>query len=58
MRRYLSGEDRPTLDPILAPCVERYLEMDEDHQVKFKGSAKSFNRLVGLPLPDPSLRQP
>ena len=48
VRRYLGGDDRPTLDPILAPCVERYLEMDEDHQVKFKGSAKSFNRLYAF----------
>ena len=48
VRHYLGGDDRPTLDPILAPCVERYLEMDEDHQVKFKGSAKSFNRLYAF----------
>ena len=48
VRRYLAGEDRSTLDPILGPCVERYLELNEDHQVKFKGSAKSFNRLYSF----------
>ena len=48
VRKYLSGEDRSTLDPILGPCVERYIELDEDHQVRFKGSAKSFNRLYAF----------
>ena len=48
VHRYLGGEDRPTLDPILGPCVDRYLEMEEDQQVSFKGSAKSFNRLYAF----------
>ena len=48
VKRYLGGEDRPTLDPIVGPCVERYRKLDEDHQVRFKGSAKSFNRLYAF----------
>ena len=48
VHRYLGGEDRPTLDPIVGPCVDRYLKLDEDHQVRFKGSAKSFNRLYAF----------
>ena len=48
VQRYLNGEDRATLDPLLDSCVERYLAMDEDHQVSFKGSAKSFTRLYAF----------
>ena len=48
VKKYLGGEDRSTLDPILDPCVERYKELDEDHQVSFKGSGKSFNRLYAF----------
>lgn len=44
--RYLNGEDRDTLDPILDKCVEVYQnELDEDQQVAFKGSAKAFVRM-------------
>ena len=48
MQRYLNGEDRATLDPLLDSCVETYLGMDEDQQVRFKGSAKSFTRLYAF----------
>ena len=37
-----AGADRDQLDPILDACVEVYQHgLDEDQQVKFKGSAKS-----------------
>ena len=45
---YLNGDDRSTLDPIADSCVEPYLELDEDGQVEFKGSAKSFVRLYAF----------
>ncbi len=45
VRRYLGGEDRDRLDPILDACVAVYRsELDEDGQVKFKGGAKAFVR--------------
>ncbi|MDE0220395.1 MAG: hypothetical protein OXJ90_14110 [Spirochaetaceae bacterium] len=44
-RRYLGGEDRDKLDPILDACVAVYRsELDEDGQVQFKGGAKAFVR--------------
>ena len=43
--RYLAGEDRENLDPILEACVEVYLQdLDEDGQVQFKRQAKGFLR--------------
>ena len=48
VRKYLNGEDRPTFEPVLGECVERYTNLTEDQQVKFKGSAKSFTRLYGF----------
>ena len=43
--RYLDGEDRDRLDPILDACVEPYArDLDEDGQAKFKGKAKTFVR--------------
>ena len=43
--RYLDGEDREQLDPILDRCVEVYInELDEDEQVAFKSKAKAFAR--------------
>lgn len=43
--QYLNGADRGSLDPLLDICVHRYMdELDEDGQIKFKGSAKSFVR--------------
>ena len=48
VQQYLGGGERSDLDPILDPCVDRYKEMDEDQQVAFKGSAKSFNRLYAF----------
>jgi len=47
--RYLQGAARDTLDPILDACVAAYREsLDEDAQVQFKGSAKSFLRSYGF----------
>ena len=46
---YLDEEkDRAAFEPILAECVERYMQLTEDEQVRFKGSAKSFTRLYGF----------
>ena len=43
--RYLAGESRETLDPMLDVCVAHYKEhLDEDRQVDFKGRAKAFVR--------------
>ena len=45
VERYLTGEGRETLDPILDACVATYKEqLDEDGQVDFKGKAKAFTR--------------
>ena len=45
VRRYLDGEDRDRLDPILDACVAVYRsDLDEDGQVAFKGGAKAFVR--------------
>lgn len=45
VERYLAGEDRDRLDPLLDVCVAEYLEMpDEDDQVGFKAAAKAFLR--------------
>ena len=47
--RYLSGDDRDRLDPILDACVAVYREqLDEDGQVDFKGKAKGFLRAYGF----------
>ena len=48
VQKYLGGEDRSTFEPILGQCAERYVELTEDEQVRFKGSAKSFARLYGF----------
>ena len=48
VQRYLNGEDRSSFEPTLAVCAERYVELTEDDQVKFKGSAKSFTRLYSF----------
>jgi len=43
--RYLAGESRDQLDPILDACVAEYVELpEEDDQVRFKGDAKAFLR--------------
>ena len=45
VRRYLAGEERDRLDPILDACVAVYRhDLDEDGQVAFKGNAKAFVR--------------
>ena len=48
VQRYLNGEDRSTFEPTLGQCVETYIKMTEDEQIRFKGSAKSFVRLYGF----------
>lgn len=43
--RYLNGESRHRLDPLLDTSVAEYVELpDEDDQVLFKGMAKAFLR--------------
>ena len=45
VERFLSGEERDRLDPILDACVAVYKrDLDEDEQVEFKGKAKGFVR--------------
>ena len=48
VQRYLNGEDRSAFEPVLGQCIERYVQLTEDEQVRFKGSAKSFTRLYGF----------
>ena len=56
--RYLAGEDREELDPILDACVEVYQQdLDEDGQVQFKRQAKGFPENLRLPLFDPPVQQ-
>ena len=45
---WLKDEGRSAYEPILGVCVDRYMKLTEDQQVKFKGSAKSFTRLYGF----------
>lgn len=44
VERFLTGASRDLLDPVLDRCVAEYLEREEDDQVEFKGSVKSFLR--------------
>ena len=48
VQKYLAGEERSTFEPILGQCAETYVELTEEEQVRFKGSAKSFTRLYGF----------
>ncbi len=49
VNRYLQGEPRDRLDPILDTCVEVYREeLDESSKVDFKGKAKAFIRTYGF----------
>jgi len=42
---YLTGAERSVLDPVLDACVADYkMNLDEDEQVAFKSSAKTFVR--------------
>ena len=46
---YLTGADRPKLDPILDACVATYKErLDLDGQIDFKAKAKAFCRTYGF----------
>ena len=47
--RYLAGEPRDQLDPLLDVCVAEYVELPEEHdQVRFKGDAKAFLRTYNV----------
>ncbi|MBX3387748.1 MAG: type I restriction endonuclease subunit R [Phycisphaeraceae bacterium] len=49
VKRFLDGEPRDRLDPILDKCVEVYKQdLKEDGQIEFKGKAKSFLRTYGF----------
>lgn len=49
VKRFLENAGREKLDPILDNCVAAYRqELDEDGQVNFKGTAKSFVRMYGF----------
>ncbi|MCY4047689.1 MAG: type I restriction endonuclease subunit R [Candidatus Dadabacteria bacterium] len=49
VKRYLVGNDRDTLDPVLDSCVEAYIStLGEDGQVDFKSKAKAFVRTYGF----------
>ncbi len=49
VERYLGGDARNRLDPILDQCVANYMDdLDEDQQVDFKGKAKGFLRTYGF----------
>ena len=45
---YLDGAERDKLDPILDMCTVIYKQLDEDDQIKFKSSAKTFVRTYGF----------
>ena len=47
-QKYLNGADRPALDPIIEGCAEKFWELSEDEKIKFKGTARSFNRLYNF----------
>ena len=45
VKRYLDGEERDQLDPILDQCAAVYVnQLDEDQQVEFKSKARGFAR--------------
>lgn len=46
--RYLAGDERDMLDPIIDACRDAYVELDEKAQVTFKGDAKTFVRTYGF----------
>jgi type I restriction enzyme R subunit len=49
VERFLNGEPRDKLDPLLDTCVAAYTDtLDEDAQVDFKGKAKAFLRTYGF----------
>jgi type I restriction enzyme R subunit len=49
VERFLAGEPRDRLDPLLDRCAANYSEdLDEDAQVDFKGKAKAFLRAYGF----------
>jgi type I restriction enzyme R subunit len=42
---FFESASRRLIDPLLDACVVIYKDLDEDSQVEFKGSAKSFTRM-------------
>jgi type I restriction enzyme R subunit len=44
VERFLGGQPRQELDPVLDACAVKYGDLDEDQQVRFKGGAKAFVR--------------
>ena len=45
VKRYLDGEERDRLDPLLDQCAAVYMnQLDEDRQVEFKSKARGFAR--------------
>jgi type I restriction enzyme, R subunit len=44
VEKFLNAKPRQELDPILDACSVNYGALDEDQQVRFKGSAKAFVR--------------
>ena len=49
VRRFLAGDAREALDPILDACAARYVgDLDEEGQAGFKGDAKGFVRTYGF----------
>jgi type I restriction enzyme R subunit len=45
---FLKSASREKIDPLLDGCVVHYKDLDEDAQVAFKGSAKSFVRVYNF----------
>jgi len=45
---YLNGAEREKLDPILNSCANNYKKLDENGQIEFKSSAKTFVRTYGF----------
>lgn len=46
--RYLAGEERENLDPIIDDCRDAYVALPQDQQIGFKGDSKSFVRTYGF----------
>lgn len=48
---YINGSTRAALDPILDTCAAVYKQLDEEHQIAFKGTAKAFVRSYNFLAP-------
>ena len=49
------GKDRTAFEPILAECVERYVQLTEDEQVEVQGLSEVVHQALRVPVPDPAL---